>query len=90
MANPETNVFRWVNAEGDGLPGLIIDYYGGAAVVQMHSIGMYQNLEAIQEAMLQVAGAEVHTIYNKSNSTLPEKPGIENRSGFLLGDADQG
>ena len=27
-----TNVYRLVNAEGDGLPGLIIDYYFGTAV----------------------------------------------------------
>ena len=47
VSNPQTNVFRWVNAEGDGLPGLIIDYYGGVAVVQMHSIGMHHSLEAL-------------------------------------------
>ncbi|MCP4310432.1 MAG: class I SAM-dependent rRNA methyltransferase [Bacteroidetes bacterium] len=85
--NDQTNVFRWVNAEGDGMPGLIVDYYNGAAVVQMHSIGMYKNLGAIKASLLTVAGARIHTIYNKSQSTLPEKPGIEERSGFLLGDA---
>jgi len=25
VGSPETNVFRWINAEGDGLPGLIVD-----------------------------------------------------------------
>src|SRR6056297_3531843 len=29
IGNNETNVFRLVNAEGDGFPGLIIDYYNG-------------------------------------------------------------
>ena len=29
--NPQTNVFRWVNAEGDGMPGLIVDYYAGSS-----------------------------------------------------------
>ncbi|MFH0756540.1 MAG: class I SAM-dependent rRNA methyltransferase [Bacteroidota bacterium] len=90
VSDPNTNVFRWVNAEGDGLPGLIIDYYAGAAVIQMHSIGMYKNLAAIHKAMLHVAGAGVHTIYNKSQSTLPDKPGIEQRSGFLLGNKASG
>lgn len=85
-----TNVFRWVNAEGDGLPGLIVDYYAGAAVIQMHSIGMYKSLEAIVAALKKVAGDRVHTIYNKSQSTLPDKPGIEKRSGFLFGDAVRG
>ncbi len=40
--NKNTNVFRLVHAEGDDLPGLIIDYYNGVAVMQMHSVGMYR------------------------------------------------
>ena len=90
VSDEKTNVFRWVNAEGDGLPGLIIDYYAGTAVIQMHSVGMYRNLEAIREALTGVAGAKIHTIFNKSQSTLPDKPGIEHRSGFITGDAAQG
>ena len=90
VSNPQTNVFRWVNAEGDGLPGLIVDYYGGVAVIQMHSIGMYQSLAPIVESIRKVAGDQVNTIYNKSDSTLPDKPGITHRSGFLLGDQERG
>jgi 23S rRNA (cytosine1962-C5)-methyltransferase len=90
VQDQQTNVFRWVNAEGDGMPGLIIDYYAGAAVIQMHSIGMYKNLESIKEAILKIEGAGIHTIYNKSQSSLPDKPGIDQRSGFLLGDTTHG
>jgi len=35
-----TNAFRLVNAEGDGLPGLIVDKYAGYLVVQISSLGM--------------------------------------------------
>ena len=90
VPDPQTDVFRWVNAEGDGLPGLIVDYYGGALVVQMHSIGMYKNLESIKAALLKTGGRRIHTIFNKSNSTLPDRPGITNRSGFLLGSQEKG
>ncbi len=62
----DTNVFRLVNGEGDGLPGLIIDYYNGSAVIQMHSIGMYRNLENIKSALLEIEGLEIDTIYHKS------------------------
>ena len=86
----ESNVFRWVNAEGDGMPGLIVDYYAGAVVVQMHSIGMYKNIEPIKEAILRVGGKRIHTIYNKSRGTLPDKPGIEERAGFLFGETKAG
>jgi 23S rRNA (cytosine1962-C5)-methyltransferase len=85
-----TNVFRWINAEGDGLPGLIVDYYAGTVVIQMHSVGMFKSLGTIRETLEKVAGGGIHTIYNKSNSTLPDKPGIGQKSGFLLGNADQG
>ncbi len=90
VSNSRTNVFRWVNAEGDGMPGLIVDYYAGVAVIQTHSIGMHRNLEAIVLSMKKSAGDKLHTIYNKSESTLPDKPGITGKSGFLLGDRERG
>ncbi len=90
VSDDQTNVFRWINAEGDGLPGLIVDFYAGAVVIQMHSIGMYHSLESIKSALLKAGGTSIHTIYNKSNSTLPDKPGISERSGFLLGNQEEG
>jgi len=79
-----------VNAEGDGMPGLIVDYYDGAVVIQMHSIGMHKNIGSIKDAILKVGGDRVRTIYNKSQGTLPDKPGIEDRAGFLYGEAEHG
>jgi len=35
-----TNAFRVVNAEGDGLPGLIVDQYADYLVVQISALGM--------------------------------------------------
>jgi 23S rRNA (cytosine1962-C5)-methyltransferase len=37
---PRTNAYRLVNAEGDGLPGLIVDRYGDFLVVQCLTLGM--------------------------------------------------
>ncbi len=31
-----------IHGEGDGLPGLIVDFYNGVAVMQMHSVGFYK------------------------------------------------
>ena len=80
-----TGIFRWINSEGDHLPGLIVDYYGGAAVVQLHSVGMFRNLQAIADSLVRAAEGKLHTIYHKSEGTLPDRPGISNRSGFLKG-----
>jgi 23S rRNA (cytosine1962-C5)-methyltransferase len=90
VGNQDTTVFRWINAEGDGLPGLIVDYYEGCVVVQMHSIGMHHQLEAIVSALKTCAGDRIHTIYNKSETTLPDKPGITEKSGFLMGKQEGG
>src|SRR5688572_14537944 len=49
-----TNAFRLIHAEGDGLPGLIIDYYDGVAVVQAHSVGMHNDRLHIAAALQKV------------------------------------
>jgi len=69
--NPDTNVFRLIHAEGDGLPGLIADYYNGAVVLQFHSVGMYRNMEQITVALKGSLGDRLRLLYNKSKSTLP-------------------
>ncbi|MCF8380198.1 MAG: class I SAM-dependent rRNA methyltransferase [Bacteroidales bacterium] len=80
-----TNVFRWVNAEGDGLPGLIIDFYNGTAVIQMHSIGMYRNIEIIAQALKKVAGDRLSCIYDKSSTTLPFKADLQTENQLVFG-----
>ena len=46
-----TDAFRLVHGEGDGIPGLIVDVYGTAAVIQCHTGGMTTFVEAISEAV---------------------------------------
>lgn len=69
----ETNIYRLVHAEGDFLPGLIIDYYNGNVVVQCHSIGMYRDIEKIKEALIYVFGKDLKSIYLKCSGTLPNE-----------------
>ncbi len=81
--NKETNVFRLVHAEGDGMPGLIIDFYNGTAVMQMHSVGMYLIREEIAKALQEVIGEKLIAIYDKSTKTLPYKADIQPEDGYL-------
>lgn len=74
--NPNTNVYRLIHAEGDGLPGLIIDFYNGTAVVQSHSIGMHLSKPQIVEALKNTLGDSLHAIYDKSEDTMA-KPLVE-------------
>jgi 23S rRNA (cytosine1962-C5)-methyltransferase len=35
-----TDAYRWVHGEADGLPGVVVDVYGGLAVVKLYSAGL--------------------------------------------------
>jgi 23S rRNA (cytosine1962-C5)-methyltransferase len=85
-----TNVFRLINAEGDGLPGLIVDYYNGAVIIQVHSSGMYKNLGNIVEAIKELKQLPIDTIYNKSRNTLHAKPGIVPINELIFGERTTG
>jgi 23S rRNA (cytosine1962-C5)-methyltransferase len=82
----ETNVFRLVNGEGDGMPGLIIDFYNGTAVMQMHSIGMYLIREELVKALKEVLGEKLKAVFDKSAKTLPFKADINPKDGYLMGE----
>jgi len=68
-----TNAFRLIHGEGDGLPGLIIDYYDGAVVMQAHDAGMHLDRKDIASALQNVLGDSLRCIYYKSQGTLPGK-----------------
>mgnify|MGYP001400054770 CR=1 FL=1 len=87
--NPDNNVYRLVHAEGDGLPGLIIDFYNGTVVLQMHSIGMYLNKQHIVEALKEVYGGQLLAVYDKSESTIPFKSEINAKNEYLFGNTGE-
>jgi 23S rRNA (cytosine1962-C5)-methyltransferase len=47
-----TNAYRLINAEGDGLPGLVVDRYAEVLVVQIHTCGMQQLRPLVIDALL--------------------------------------
>jgi len=85
--NPGLNIFRLVHAEGDDLPGLIIDYYNGVAVMQTHSIGMYRMRKEISEILTQLLGDRLTAVYDKSEGTIPYMSGIKGVNEFLYGNS---
>ena len=78
-----TNCYRLVHGEGDGLPGLIIDYYDGVCVLQAHSVGMFKAKGAICEALKEVYGDALKAVYDKSSGTAPFKAGLDLVDGYL-------
>lgn len=84
-AEKVTNCYRLVHGEGDGLPGLIIDYYDGVLVIQTHSIGMYRVLDELTQALKELYGEELKAIYNKSAETLPDEFAQSVSNGYVYG-----
>ena len=79
----DTNCFRLIHGEGDGLPGLIVDWYDGVCVMQAHSVGMFRAKMQICEALKAVFGERLKAVYDKSSGTAPFKAGLELIDGYL-------
>lgn len=93
--DPNTNVYRLLYAEGDGMPGMIIDFYNGTAVLQSHSTGMHLAKEHIVKALKDIYKDKLHAVYDKSEESMPklgkEKtrlPDGQVKNGYLFGKAD--
>ena len=78
-----TNCFRLVHGEGDGLPGLIIDWYDGVCVLQAHSAGMFLARNDIARALQAVYGDPLRAVYDKSEGTAPFKADLPLGDGYL-------
>jgi 23S rRNA (cytosine1962-C5)-methyltransferase len=84
----ETTIYRLIHAEGDHLPGLIIDHYNGHLVVQCHSTGMYNDIEFITAALKETYRNKIKSIYLKSEATLPKDFAGYSGDRYLLGEAE--
>jgi len=69
-SSPLTNAYRLVFSEGDELPGLIIDWYNGVAVIQTHSLGMHNIKPMLVDALKELFGGKLLAVYDKSTETM--------------------
>jgi len=66
--NSDTTAFRVFNGEGDGIGGLIIDYFDGFYLISWYSEGIYQFKEMIIDALTKVV--DFKGIYQKKRFDL--------------------
>ena len=85
LQREDNDIYRLVHGEGDAMPGLVIDVYGKAAVMQAHSVGMHLCRMDVAEALSDVMGQTLEAVYYKSDTTLPYKANLENENGYLIG-----
>jgi 23S rRNA (cytosine1962-C5)-methyltransferase len=59
----ETDCFRLINSEGDGLPGLTVDVYGDAVAIQFSTIGMkVREAEVVEGIQALLASRTVYEV----------------------------
>jgi 23S rRNA (cytosine1962-C5)-methyltransferase len=88
--SPLTNAYRLVFSEGDDLPGMIIDWYNGVAVMQAHSTGMQLLTQVFTDALKEIYGDKLLAVYEKSPESMThsnQKSEILARDRFLFGSA---
>lgn len=76
---------RLVNAESDGLPGLIVDRYAGFLVCQFLSAGPEYWRDTIVECLRELIPC--HGIYERSDVEVRRKEELPVRTGVLAGDS---
>lgn len=80
----KTNGYRLVNAEGDGIPGLIVDCYAGILVLQISHPGIEKIRDLIVSLLIEIFSPK--TIIEKSTSVLRKKEGLKEIRQHLYGD----
>jgi len=88
LQDQSTNAFRLINAESDGLPGLVVDAYADCLVLQANSSGA----EKVKDRTAQwLAGRlEPACVFERSDADLRRREGLRPSSGPLIGPAPQG
>ncbi|MEA2009045.1 MAG: class I SAM-dependent methyltransferase [Chloroflexota bacterium] len=74
---------RLVHSESDGFPGLIVDQYADALVVQILSAGAERWRETIADVLLELTGAK--TLYERSDVEVRKLEGLSPRTGLMRG-----
>lgn len=80
----ETTGFRLVHAEGDGLPGLIVDRFGDSLVIQFGTVGMKRREASVLEALSAVVAPR--SIVDRTSHQTAKMEGFEPSSGIVGGE----
>ncbi len=84
LGHDATNAFRLVNAEADGLPGLIVDRYGDWLVCQFATTGAEYWKEVTVETLRRLMPCR--GIYERSDVDARAHEGLATATGVLHGD----
>lgn len=85
LPGSDTESYRLVYGEGDGLPGLVVDRFRRTLVLQFGSYAMHRRRELILDALEECYAPRA--IYDRTSTRAATLEGFEARSGLVRGDA---
>ncbi len=71
----QTNAYRLIHSEGDGLPGLVVDRYADVLVAQLHTAGMEHLRPLLVDALMEET--EARGLLLRNDSTSRRREGLE-------------
>lgn len=80
----EHGAMRLVNAESDGIPGLVVDQYDDALVIQVLTAGAEAWRNGLVDALVELTG--IQAVYERSDVDVRRLEGLPDRAGAILGD----
>jgi 23S rRNA (cytosine1962-C5)-methyltransferase len=83
---PGTTGYRLVHAEGDALPGLVVDRFDDVLVVQLGTVGLKRREDLILETLVRATGARA--VVDRTSVATARVERFEAGSGVIRGDRD--
>ncbi|HSU90352.1 MAG TPA: class I SAM-dependent rRNA methyltransferase [Sporolactobacillaceae bacterium] len=81
----DTDAYRLVNGDGDGLSGVVVDRFGDVLVVQLLTAGADRIRETLVEALLELL--HPRAIIERSHGAVRKQEGLDDRIEILIGDS---
>ena len=86
IGHSDYNMFRLIHAEGDNLPGLIVDVYGDTAVLQSHTTGIFAMEAIIASAIIEFSEGSIIRIFSRGSEKVANAA-TRVEAGYLIGSA---
>ncbi len=81
---PDTDSYRAVNGDGDGLSGVVVDRYADVAVIQLLSAGAERSRDRIVQAIAELS--KPRAIVERSQGAVRRQEGLADRTGLAWGE----
>jgi 23S rRNA (cytosine1962-C5)-methyltransferase len=85
FVSDDTNSYRLINGDGDGLSGVVVDRYSDVLVVQLLTAGADLMRDELVGALN--ARCSPRAILERSQGAVRKQEGLEDRAGILAGEA---